>query len=206
MSGNMGDMALIEPATPVKTAPLTEQIRAGDEHAYAGLVQEYMPMVYRFLLRMLHSHEDAEDLTQETFYEVYNRRSTLRAGAEITPYLFTIARRKAISRYRWRTVRKVLTPLNPVHEETLPGDADCPRQQTEKNHREAAVMKALQGLKEEKRTVVILRFFEELTYAQIAEVLNKPEGTVKSIAFRAERELRERLESMLDVQEDEVMS
>lgn len=197
-----GELALAE-STVSAPLTLTDEIRSGDEHAYANLVREVMPVVYRFLLRMLASREDAEDLTQETFYEIYRRRDTLKPGKDITPYLFTIARRKAISRFRWRTVRRVLTPLNDVHEDTVPGAHECPREQLDEHTREACVMKALQGLKEDKRTVVILRFFEEYSYADISEVMGKPEGTVKSLAFRAERELRERLESLMRLPESE---
>lgn len=204
MSKHTWEMTVADACTPAIGQETVEQIRQGDEHAFARLVSEYMPAVYRYLFRMLGSQEDAEDLTQDTFYELHKGRERLQLTADIAPYLFTIARRKAISRFRWRTVRRVLTPLNEVHENTLPGSDDGPRQHLDQDRQEKAVLHALQGLKEEKRTVIVLRFFEELTYTEIAAVLGKPEGTVKSLAFRAERELRQRLDSLPDLAECEV--
>lgn len=66
---------------------------------------------------------------------------------------------------------------------------------------EETVNRVLAGLKPEKREVVILRFFEERSYAEIARILGKPEGTVKTIAFRAERELRERMRRLTGADE-----
>lgn len=91
---------------------LDATVEAYSENAFATLVSEFTPKIYRFLYRMLDSKEDAEDLTQETFIEVYKRLDALRKDVDIAPYLFTIARRKAISRYRWRTVRRILKPLS----------------------------------------------------------------------------------------------
>src|SRR5690606_10151216 len=89
---------------------LIQQTAAGDERAYGLLVQQFSAPVYRFLYRMLNQSEDAQDLTQDTFYELYRNRAKLRADVHILPYLFTIAQRKAISLLRWRRVRQMVLP------------------------------------------------------------------------------------------------
>ncbi len=169
------------------------QVALGDSQAFAWLVTRYSPPVYRFMKRMLNSIEDAEDLTQETFYEVSRRRESLRHDADILPYLFTIARNKAISLIRWRTVRRCLVPLTHEHDDTVSGSSASPVDEFQKQQTEQAVNKALASLAPNKRAVLIMRFFENMPYREIAIAMNKPEGTVKSLAFRAERELREKL-------------
>lgn len=180
---------------------LDATVEAYSENAFATLVSEFTPKIYRFLYRMLDSKEDAEDLTQETFIEVYKRLDALRKDVDIAPYLFTIARRKAISRYRWRTVRRILKPLSQTDIDEPVCENANPRERAERNRMEETVNRVLAGLKPEKREVVILRFFEERSYAEIARILGKPEGTVKTIAFRAERELRERMRRLTGADE-----
>lgn len=174
---------------------LIHRVAAGDEQAFARFVSLYTAPVYRFLRRMVNSTEDAEDLTQETFYAVYKHRYTLRPDAEVLPYLYTIARRKAVSLFRWRSVRQVLMPLSGSHV-NLPADMESPVHALQQNREEEAVNRALAALPSTQRAAMILRFFEGLTYPEIAEVLQKPEGTVKSLVFRGEQELRRGLSDM----------
>ncbi len=172
---------------------LVRQTVEGCEHAYAQLVTRFSPPTYRFLYRMLGNAEDAEDLTQDTFYELHRNRANLRIDTDLLPYLFTIARRKAISLLRWRKVRWVLSPLETKHEQTVASPNGVPRDQTHEQKIEELVHRAIGTLNPEKRAVLVLRFFEGLPYQDIASVMNKPEGTVKSLAFRAEQEMRKKL-------------
>ncbi|MGI6455901.1 MAG: RNA polymerase sigma factor [bacterium] len=172
---------------------LIQQTAAGDERAYGLLVQQFSAPVYRFLYRMLNQSEDAQDLTQDTFYELYRNRAKLRADVHILPYLFTIAQRKAISLLRWRRVRQMVLPLKRENEETIASSQNNPRDCVHNAHLESRLNRALANLKPARRAVLILRFFEGMEYQEIARIMNKPEGTVKSLAFRAERELREKL-------------
>lgn len=170
-----------------------QRLAQGDNRAFAELVGQYSAPVFRFLFRMLGSRHDAEDLTQDVFYEVHRNRANIRREVSPLPYLFTIARRKAISKFRWRSVRRLLNPLTAQDEATIAGPGATPRESACAGAIEQALQRALNGLKPDKRAVIILRYFEERTYKDIAEIMNKPEGTVKTLAFRAERELRDRL-------------
>ncbi len=175
---------------------LIQQTAIGNEHAYAQLVTHFSPPVFRFLCRMLNNHDDAEDITQDTFFELYKNRAKLRTNVNILPYLFTIARRKAISLLRWRKVRRVLVPIDQACESHVVSSNPIPRDTTHTANVEKTVNRAIGQLPPAKRAVLILRFFEEMTYQEIAKVMNKPEGTVKSIAFRAEKELRQHLKAI----------
>lgn len=178
--------------------PLNVRIAQGDEHAFAQFVSRFSTPVYRFLVRMVGNSEDAEDLTQETFYALYRHHQNVRTDVELHPYLFTIARRKAISLLRWRKVRHILTPLSPAHETMMQIRETTPADSLEQKQTGILIQQALDRLTPPKRAAVILRYFEGLSYAQIAEVMNKPEGTVKSLVFRGEQDLRRRLAVRLD--------
>jgi RNA polymerase sigma-70 factor, ECF subfamily len=178
---------------------LRERIAQGDERAFALLVGRFSVPVYRFLVRMVGSSEDAKDLTQDTFMAFHKHHRTLRTDVEIHPYLFTIARRKAVSFLRWRKIRNVLTPFQPEHDESLIGADRTPVESFEQSRKEAIVRECLEGLHPDKRAAVILRYFEGLTYSEIAQVMDKPEGTVKSLVYRSEEELRRRLARRLEL-------
>ena len=169
-----------------------------DEQAFAEWTRRHLPIVYRFLLRMVGSREDAEDLAQETFYAFHRHRSRLRPGVDPLPYLLTIARRKAISGLRWKKVRRIVSPLSPEHEVTIPSTTPSPAQESEQREMEREIHRALEALPANKRAAVILRFFEGLSYTQIAQAMDQPEGTVKSWVFRSERELRSKLSHLND--------
>ncbi len=178
---------------------LTTRIAQGDEQAYAQIVSRFSAPIYRFIYRMVGSSEESEDLMQDTFYSLYKHRHTLRTDVDIHPYLFTIARRKAISFLRWRILRNVLTPLLPSHEISIEA-RDCnPKQHAEQNQTEQLIKESLSKLHPNKRAAIILRYFEGLPYSEIAEIMNKPEGTVKSLVFRGEKELRQRLSTIKDM-------
>lgn len=177
---------------------LIRRVSAGDEQAFAIFVSRFSSMVFRFLKRMVFTEEDAEDLTQETFCSIYKHRSSLNPNKDIRPYLFTAAKRKAISLIRWRSVRSMVTPLTSIHEEILESKQVSAFESIRHQQQERAVNQALRSIHPTKRAVLILRFFEGLTYPEISQIMNKPEGTIKSIAFRAEKELRAKLAPMIE--------
>ncbi len=198
-----------EPISSIETLPdalvddrsLNVRIAQGDERAFAQLVSRYSVPVYRFLTRMLGSSEDAEDLTQETFYAVFKNHQKLRDDVDIHPYLFTIARRKAISHIRWRRVRRIVRPLSLEQESSVIGFDRSPVETIEQRQKETLVQDSLNRLHPDKRAAVILRYFEGCSYAEIARILNKPEGTVKSLVFRGEEDLRTRIGRRLKMDE-----
>lgn len=87
----------------------------------------------------------------------------------------------------------MLSPLTEHEEATLPDGKPNPRHRTEAGQKEAIVSRALGGLKPDKRAAIALRYFEGMTYQEIAQVMSRPEGTVKSLVFRALEELRGRM-------------
>lgn len=172
---------------------ITTRLISGDETAFTGVVQQLSEPVYRFVYRMLGNAEDAEDITQDTFYELHKNIKKIRPNADIRPYVYTIARRKAISLIRWRKVRWIVSPMTSENSEMIASGTPLPNHHCEAQELETTVQKTLSYLKPSARAAIILRFFEDLSFQEIAQVMNKPESTVKTLIFRGEMELRRRL-------------
>lgn len=180
---------------------LSWRIAQGDDQAFAQAVHLYSTRIFRFIRRMVFSTDDAEDLTQETFYALHKYRETVKPEAELLPYLMTIARRKAISWIRWRSVRRIIHPLTEPEKAAVLSPAASPMDESHHRQTEARVQQALAAISPKKRAVLILRFFEELSYREIAEIMHQPEGTVKSWVYRGEKELRKQLIRLRVVEE-----
>ncbi len=185
-------LAAVEPnpASTRAVEPVFDESVLESDDAFNRLAEKTAPVVYRFLIRMVGSREDAEDLTQDVFLAAYQSRCKLRVGAPALPYLLTIARRKAISLYRWRTIRSLLRPIDDREDQSAVDPALSPREQTESSRQQKRIESAVMKLNPKERAVIVLRLFEERPYEEIARIMRKPIGTIKSTVFRAERKLR----------------
>lgn len=173
--------------------------------AKAGFEEEALPhldAVYRFALRLSGSVDEAEDLVQETFLRAYNAWDQYQKGTRAKSWLFTICRNVFLRR-RERAQR---------HEEILSENVDRDAQGPELANPlwsstsgfdpegeffasivDERIIEALEDLPEEYRTAVVLSDIEGLPYAEIAEMVGVPVGTVKSRLFRGRRRLQEAL-------------
>jgi len=182
---------------------LVERSRKGDMQAFGALVAKYQDRIYNLVLRMVGRPSDVEELAQETFLRTLERLSQFRGGSQFYTWLFRIAANLAIS-YRRRAGK--------VRFQSMTGPEDCDENQSasltasmaqrrEARPDEAAeaaevhrrVMQALEELDEEFRLVVFLRDMEDMDYAEIADVLELPVGTIKSRIHRARNMLKEKL-------------
>lgn len=162
--------------------------RAGDRPAFAALVRRHQDRVFRFLLRLVGSREEAMDLTQETFLKVFQSLSEWRPEAPFRAWLFRVARNAALDLLRRRRSLGFLAfdELAPDEGEAAwPDPAPRPEQRLDDRRRIAALDRALASLPAEQREVLLLRELEEMSYAEIAATLAISEGTVKSRLARA---------------------
>ena len=192
----------VEPGRARPTIPT----RSGDTPALkcAGFAEEALPWldtVYPFALRLTRGDQDAaDDLVQETFMNAYRSWHTFERGSNARSWLFTICR-NAFLRGRHRSGAKREVPASPLgtSEEGLgigPAFGDQPMDPEGAFFHEALddeVVQAIDALPEEFREVLVLSDLGDLTYGEIARVLDVPNGTVKSRLFRARRLLQERL-------------
>jgi len=150
------------------------------------LVETYYGPLYRYAYRLAGSASDAEDLTQETFCRAQERLGQLRDPGRAKPWLFAILRNEFLHRARAEK-QFPSVPLDGVAEVAEPEPAGLPAVESE------ALQAALNDLPEVYRTPVILFYFEDFSYRDIAEQMDLPIGTVMSRLARAKLYLRDRL-------------
>jgi RNA polymerase sigma-70 factor, ECF subfamily len=191
------------PYPPVRTSSgldadleLVERCLSGQEAAWEDLVKVHTRRVYSICYRFTSSDSEAQDLTQEVFLRVFKNLKSFRAGEGLfIVWLTRLARNLLIDHYR-RTRQDRATESIEEHAATLEeSTASIARTEGMVAGREASelLQAALQKLSPELRETVILRDLEELEYREIAQVLNVPEGTVKSRLNRGRSELAKAL-------------
>jgi RNA polymerase sigma-70 factor (ECF subfamily) len=166
----------------------------GDESAIAQLIQEYQLGVFRLALSVLNDHGEANEVAQDTFISALDALRSYRENSSFKAWLYTIALNLSRSRLRKRKtlerLQRTLTAFFHVQSQRPPTLEDM----IIGNEEDAALWKALDKLGEKHRTPILLRYYHDLSIAEIAEILNIKEGTVHSRLSIA----RERLRSELD--------
>ncbi|MCC7151097.1 MAG: sigma-70 family RNA polymerase sigma factor [Rubrivivax sp.] len=156
----------------------------GEVAAFSELVTRYQDRIYRFLVRMTQSQEDARELTQETFLSAYQALPSWRPQAQLSTWLFRIARNQALDRLR-RARHVDFVALDDALHEQVPADTPTPEAMLQARQRIAELERALARLSVEHREILLLRDVEDMPYEDIAQVLGIGLGTVKSRIARA---------------------
>ena len=172
---------------------LVEQARAGDQQAFGELVQMHQHAVYNLAYRMLGERGEAEDAAQETFLRAYSHLDRYDAERPFRTWLLSIASNHCIDRLRkrrlvWLSIEEPLPP-HPA----LSSDEIEPEDAVISNERGAAIQRMLAELSPEYRAAVVLRYWYDLSYTEIAEMLSTTESAVKSRLFRARQALAEKM-------------
>lgn len=166
---------------------LISRARGGDREAFGALVEQYRDNVYRLAYRMCGNAYDADEAAQEAFVAAWRALPNFRGDAKFSTWLYRLTTNAAIDVMR-REKRHQTVGDGEMME--VADDADSPQETVERTEQQEAVQKALATLSEEYREVLLLRYMEELDYAEIAEVLQLPSGTVKSRINRAKAALK----------------
>jgi RNA polymerase sigma-70 factor (ECF subfamily) len=174
------------------------RVRDDDSQAFAELVEAYHHRLVTVMHHLVGNAEEAEDLAQEVFLRVYRGRKKYHPKAKFSTWLYTIANNLALNVLRTRQ-RKPTIPLNvrdsgplgPRPAEQLVLDRqDQPHQRMQQRELAAVVKQALDTLNERQRVAVVLNKFEDMNYAEIAEVMELTTKAVKSLLSRARENLR----------------
>ena len=166
---------------------LISRARGGDREAFGALVEQYRDNVYRLAYRMCGNAYDADEAAQEAFVAAWRALPNFRGEAKFSTWLYRLTTNAAIDVMRREKRHQTVGDGEMVD---LADDADSPQETVERTEQQEAVQKALSTLSEEYREVLLLRYMEELDYAEIAEVLQLPSGTVKSRINRAKAALK----------------
>ncbi len=167
----------------------------GDQDAFAELVNTYQHAVYNLCYRMLGERTEAEDAAQETFLRAYMNLQRYDPARSFKTWMLSIASNHCIDRLR----RRRLTWLS--LDEPLPSsimlasDEPQPEEATIKGQRSQAIQALLNELSTEYRAAVILRYWYDYSYTEIADILDTTESAIKSRLFRARQTLADKLGS-----------
>ncbi|MDX3323297.1 MULTISPECIES: RNA polymerase sigma factor [Streptomyces] len=166
------------------------RIRAGDREAFAVLYEEYARAVYNHAYRLTGDWSTAEEVLSETFLAAWRTRQAIEPeGDSLRPWLLGIATNKARNANRGRGRRLAFLARRPAPE-PVADIADATAGRVDDARRLAAVQRALGGLRRQEREVLVLCVWSGLDYAEAAEALGVPVGTVRSRLSRARTRLR----------------
>jgi len=170
------------------------RVRDDDSAAFAELVERFQHRLVAVMHHLVGSADEAEDLAQEVFLRVYRTRKKYTPKAKFSTWLFTIANNLGLNSLRDRQRRAAL-PLGARVSGPRPGDAPAHRLQ----RRELAdvVRGALGGLNRRQRVAIVLNKFEDMNYADIADVMGLTPKAVKSLLSRARAKLRDALQGYI---------
>lgn len=185
----------MQPLAHIDDEQCVTRAQRGEGKAFSELVRRYQDRVYRFLLRLTRSQDDALDLTQDTFMRAYQSIERWRPDALFRTWLFRIARNVAFDRLR-RDKRVEFVELDEDVE--IPDAAAGPDAVLETAQRYRLLESALERLPAEQREILLLREIEEMSYDEIAQVLDLNIGTVKSRIARARTALVDRMQSRME--------
>lgn len=173
------------------SATSAEKSVARTEADFDALVRQHREAIYRVAFRMTHRHEDADDLVQETFLRAYESFGRFRRDATEATWLYRIVTNLALNALRRRERFRRIAAL-------FRGDSSAsPPVSIESDETKRAVHAALESLPASQRAVVVLFDMEGLSAAEIAGILDVPEGTVRSRLHHARRHLRKRLSAYI---------
>lgn len=175
------------PTSDIDSAAL-RAVAEGNREAYLDIVQRWQARLLNFFYRAIGNHADAEDLTQETLIDLYRAAPRYQPQGSFQAFIFTLARRRLIDSYRKRS-RRPLDFLDPAAH-LLQSQTEAPDHSPEI---EEAFHRALAGLPANQRDAILLRQQQELSYEEIANVLQTNLSSVKTWIHRARTHLREAL-------------
>lgn len=160
----------------------------GDEGAFARLVRETTPELFRFLVRFVGQRALAEDILQETYVQVHLSAATFDRSRRVKPWIFTIAANKARDALRSRTRRREVSAAGMSADgefsldltEMSPGETPQPGDGISESENSEAVRRVVMALPDHLREVIVLAYFHRMAYRDMADVLSVPIGTIKS--------------------------
>lgn len=177
---------------------LIEQLQQEDEAAFKKLVNEWQDMVYNTALGIVQQADDADDITQEVFIQVYQSASYFKGDSKFSTWLYRITISKALDHEKKKKRKKrfgfVQHLFGGDHEEQLhPVEFDHPGVQMEKKERAIELFHALKKIPKSQRIAFTLHKLEGLRYREVAEIMNITLYAVESLMGRAKANLKKEL-------------
>lgn len=178
-----------------------KQVLKGDQNAFADIVNLYQHKLYQICYRMLGNKQEAEDIAQEAFVRAYTNLHTFDQKRKFSTWLFRIATNLCIDRIRKKKPDYYLDAEVAGTEgldmySQIAADEQLPEEQLEQLEMQERIQYEISRLPEKYRSVIVLKYIEELSLQEIGEILDMPLGTVKTRIHRGREALRKQLSSL----------
>ena len=178
---------------------LIAQLKQGDEAAFKHIVDTYQNMVYNTCLGIVKSEEDAEDLAQEVFVQVYQSIGSFKGESKFSTWLYRIATTKSLDHERKKKRKRRFGFVKSIFGEDAqvevnPPDFNHPGVVLDKKESAAILFQAVDKLPENQRIAFILSKIEGLSYQEISEIMQTTVSAIESLLHRAKNNLKKILE------------
>ena len=177
---------------------LIDEALAGDSGAFGQLVQKYQDRLFNTLVHVVGNREEAEDIVQDAFVQAFLKLDSFRGASAFYTWLYRIAFNLSVSRHRRRRPE---VSVDAVRESTGDEPIDTGNRPEDRILRQEQVdhlLRAMDGLNQQHRAILVLREMEGYCYQTISHILEVPVGTVRSRLHRARMQLREELKGVLE--------
>jgi len=180
---------------------LSQRLKDGDPEAFKELVDLYKSKVINTCYRFLNNREEAEDVTQDVFVEVYQSISSFREEARLSTWIYRIAVTKSLDNIRKMNRKKRLNNLKSFFRqaqqiEHIPAPSDTrPDKRLETQERSRILQKAIESLVENQKIAITLSQYEGFSNREIADIMDTTLSSVESLMHRAKKNLKKRLYS-----------
>lgn len=174
---------------------ILELYKAGErEKAFGEIVESYSERLYWHVRRFLCSHEDTDDLLQEVFIKIWSSLPSFRGDSSLYTWIYRIATNESLNFLQKQKIRAALRfeSMSSKLEEKIDEDNGV-----DGNEAQKALMKAVQRLPAKQRTVFIMRWFDDLSYEDISEILGTSVGALKASYHFASEKIKTELEKYL---------
>ncbi len=173
---------------------LVKKILAGNTKEFKTLIEQYQRLVSHIVFRMISKEADREDICQDVFIQVFQSLGNFKFESKLSTWIARIAYNRCIN-YLEKKKTPLFDDLSLAEEstETQSGDSFAPDTYTEHQDRSSRLQLEIDQLPVQFRTILTLYHLDEMKYHEISEILELPEGTVKSYLFRARKLLKQKL-------------
>lgn len=184
----------------MKETEIIAKLQQGDEQAFKQLVENYQKLVVRTCFGLVHNTEDAEDIAQDVFIEVFRSIGQFRADSKISTWLYRIAVNRSLNFIRDNKRRKWFWSFedaagkkNNQLEKILPGSSENPEYKLENSQRAQFLHQSIDSLPQNQRIAFTLNKYDDLSYNEISEIMNLSVSSIESLIHRAKINLQKKL-------------
>jgi RNA polymerase sigma-70 factor (ECF subfamily) len=187
---------------PLNEALFIEHLQAGKQSAFSQLLDDYQQKVFGTCISFIPNKEDAEDVAQEVFLEVFKSVHKFKGNSKLSTWIYKIATNKCLEFIRKKNTKKRFAFMQTIMGNEIPLDktsyfteVNHPGVLLENKEKSAIIFKAINTLPENQRVIFTLAKIDDKSYQEIVEITGKSLSSVESLMFRAKKGLQEKLEN-----------